>query len=186
MTDDGVMTGTHERRPVCFRALEEHDLPTVSEWLRADHVRRWWRDAADLDAVQAKYRPRMSGNEPTEVFVVSVGDEPVGLIQRYRFADYGAWAATVADTEIVFPAAAGIDYLIGVVEQTRGGLGARLLEEYNDVDTIVVTPQHANQASRRVLEKSGYSLAWIGRLESADSEDSAIYVKHRRRPDSAT
>ena len=162
----------------------------MSQWLQADHVRRWWRDPADLAAVQAKYRPRISGDEPTEVFIVSVGDEPVGLIQRYRFASYGSWAATVAGAGLSFPAAAGIDYFIGVARHTGGGLGtemitsfsSRLFGEYDDVETIVVAPQEANQPSRRALEKSGYALACVGRLDSDDPADagtSAIYVMHR-------
>lgn len=188
--DDGGMPGAAERPPIAFRPLEERDLPTVSRWLGTDHVRQWWRDPADIEAVRAKYRPRISGEEPTEVFVVLADGEEIGLIQRYRFADYGTWAATIAGTDLAYPSAAGIDYFIGVVEQTGLGRGtaivrefsARLFEEYGDIDTIVVTPQHANHASRRVLEKSGYALAWVGRLESddpADADDSAIYVRHR-------
>ena len=176
--------------PIHFRPLAEADLITVSDWLRSEHVRRWWQDPADLEAVRAKYMPRITGTEPTEVFVVSVADEPVGLIQRYRFTDYGTWAATVAGTDLAFPSAAGIDYLIGVEAHTGRGLGTeairlftdQLFQDYSDVRTIVVTPQHANRGSRRALEKSGYTLAWVGRLDSddpADEGDSAIYVKHR-------
>jgi hypothetical protein len=52
---------------------------------------------------------------------VSAADEPVGLIQRYRFPDDGTWAATVAGTDLAFPFAAGIDYFIGVAEHTGRG-----------------------------------------------------------------
>ena len=124
------------------------------------------------------------------MFVIAIADEPVGLIQRYRFSDYGTWAATVAGTSLSFPAAAGIDYMIGVAEHTGRGVGTeaiaaftdRLFAEYGDVQTIVVTPQRANRASCRALEKSGYEFVWVGRLDSddpADADDAAIYVKHR-------
>ncbi|HUF34255.1 MAG TPA: GNAT family N-acetyltransferase [Acidimicrobiales bacterium] len=179
-----------EQPPLEFRPLVETDLVIVSDWLSAEHVRRWWRDPADIGAVRAKYVPRIAGEEPTEVFMVALGDEPIGLIQRYRFSDYGKWAATVAGTDLVFPSAAGIDYLIGVDEHTGRGLGTemirsftdRLFEEYADVRTILVTPQHGNRASCRALERAGYSLAWVGDLDSddpADAGESAIYVKHR-------
>ncbi len=175
---------------VHFRPLTVPDLPMVCGWLRAEHVRRWWRAPHDIEAVRAKYLPRILGDEPTEVFIASTAGAPVGLIQRYRFADDGTWEATVAGSELVLPAAAGIDYLIGVAAATGRGLGTamilsftgRLFDDDNDVQTIVVTPQLANRASCRVLEKAGYRLAWVGRLDSddpSDDGDSALYVRHR-------
>ena len=165
----------------------------VSEWLRAEHVSRWWRASHDIEDVRAKYLPRILGEEPTEVFIASTAAGPVGLIQRYRFTDHGTWAATVAGTDLVLPAAAGIDYLIGVAAATGRGLGtemistftARLFDDHTDVQTIVVTPQRANRASCRVLEKSGYRLVWVGRLDSddpSDAGDSSVYVTHRPPP----
>jgi len=185
-----VTAPTDARQPIVFRPLAETDLETVSSWLREEHVRRWWRDPADIDGVRAKYIPRICGDEPTEVFVVSIADEPLGLIQRYRFADHGTWAATVAGTDLAFPSAAGIDYLIGVAGRTGRGLGtevitlfsAQLFRDHPEIRTIVVTPQHDNVASCRALEKAGYTLAWIGRLDGddpSDDGDSAIYVLHR-------
>ena len=53
---------------------------------------------------------------------------------------------------------------------------------YPDVETIVVTPNRRNHASCRALEKAGYSLVWIGHLDSddpADAGDVAIYVNQR-------
>lgn len=145
---------------------------------------------ATIEAVRAKYLPRIVGEEPTEVFVITLADEPLGLIQRYRFSDYGTWAATVAGTSLSFPAAAGIDYMIGIAEHTGRGVGTeaiasfteRLFAEYGEVQTVVVTPQRANRASCRALEKCGYELVWVGRLDSddpADADDAAIYVKRR-------
>ena len=174
-----------------FRPLAETDLPTVASWLASEHVRAWWKDPADIESVRAKYLPRIRGDEPTEVFIASTaGLGPFGLIQRYRFRDYGSWAATVAGTALSFPAAAGIDYLIGDAGLTGRGLGTdmirsfttKLFADYDDVATIVVTPQHANRASCVALENSGYSRVWIGRLDSddpADAGDAAIYVRHR-------
>lgn len=178
-----------------FRPLAAADLTLVAEWLQAEHVRRWWRDPADVQAVRAKYLPRITGEEPTEVFVVSVTrpssePAPVGIIQRYRFADYGSWAATVAGTDLAYPNAAGIDYFIGAHDQTGRGVGTAMIKAFSeklfvdcpDVDTIVVTSQDANRASRRALEVAGYSHVWIGTLDSDDPSDaglSAIYVRYR-------
>jgi RimJ/RimL family protein N-acetyltransferase len=181
-----------ERQGLDLRTLTEDDLPIVAAWLRREHVRAWWKDPADLASVRAKYLPRIRGDEPTEVFIASTASGPFGLIQRYRFAEYGTWAATVSAAGLRVPAAAGIDYLIGTPELIGRGVGTemirsfteQLLREYLDVETIVAAPQYANRASCRALEKAGYSLAWIGRLDSddpADADDAAIYVRHRAR-----
>jgi RimJ/RimL family protein N-acetyltransferase len=185
-----VSTDAPDKSTVRVRPLEEADLGAVSQWLAAPHVREWWRDPPDLEAVEAKYLPRIRGDEPTEVFVIECDGRSIGLIQRYRFADYGTWAATVAEAGLAFPDAAGIDYMIGDAELVSRGLGSRLVEdfsqrlfdEFQEVATIVVTPQAGNVASRRVLEKSGYAHVWTGLLDSDDPADSgpaAIYVRHR-------
>jgi len=75
---------------------------------------------------------------------------------------------------------------------THKGLGTEMNRQFTDgvfsayreIETIVVTPQHANHASCRALENAGYSLAWVGHLHSddpADAGDAAIYVNHRAR-----
>lgn len=191
-----VTTDASDDSAIRLRPLTEADLPAVSRWLETSHVRQWWRDPADLEAVESKYLPRIRGDEPTEVFVVECDGRSVGLIQRYRFADYGSWAATVSDAGLAFPDAAGIDYMIGEVDFVGRGIGSRLIldfsqrlfDEFLDVTTIVVTPQAGNVASCRVLEKSGYEHVWTGSLDSDDPADSgpaAIYVRHRAKPGTA-
>ena len=191
-----VATDASDDPALRLRLLTAADLPAVSRWLATSHVRQWWRDPADLEAVESKYLPRIRGDEPTEVFVVEWGGRSVGLIQRYRFADYGGWAVTVSDAGLAFPDAAGIDYMIGEVDFVGRGIGSRLILDFSqrlfdellDVMTIVVTPHAGNVASRRVLEKSGYEHVWTGSLDSDDPADSgpaAIYVRHRTKPGTA-
>src|SRR4051794_37944984 len=95
-----VMTDASDRPAFRLRPLMEADLPAVSQWLKTPHVRQWWRDPAHLEAVESKYLPRIRGDEPTEVFVICCDERSVGLIQRYRFADYGSWTATVSDADL--------------------------------------------------------------------------------------
>lgn len=174
---------------VAFRALGVADLPQVARWLREDHVQRWWKDPSAPDAVEAKYLPRIHGEEPTEVFVIVWQKRDAGMIQRYRIADYPDWDAAVADA-VPIGAAAGIDYLIGEPDLVGRGVGseairafsAAVFDGYPEIEQIVVTPQAANRASCRVLEKSGYRLLWTGMLESDDPSDaglSALYTLDR-------
>lgn len=173
-----------------FRPLGETDLPGLAGWLNEDHVREWWRDGSDLEQLRTKYLPRIHREEPTEVFVITDDQDDIGIIQRYRLADYPDWDGTVAGTGLAFADAAGIDYLIGDVSRTGGGLGTRAIEKFTaqllsdwpDIGQVVVTPQQANRASCRALEKAGYTLRWTGRLDSDDPADAgttALYVRNR-------
>ncbi len=143
---------------VSFRSLGIEDLPRLTRWLREEHVRRWWKDPSARSGVEAKYLPRIRGEEPTEVFIILLRGREAGMIQRYRIGDYPDWSAAIE------------------------AFSATVFDHYPGVDTIVVTPQKANRASCRVLEKVGYRVAWTGMLDSDDPADAglaALYVLSR-------
>jgi len=203
LVDRGIVITPCDRYPTCccahlpqamhrvtFRPLAETDLPTVARWLEQDHVKAWWRDPSTLAAVEAHYLPAIRGEEPTDLFVVVDGTRDVGLVQSYRTADHPDWARTLAATGHALPTSAGIDYLIGEPDIVGRGVGsevvvaftAHVLARHADVDRIVATPQLANRASCRVLEKAGYELLWTGQLDSDDPSDAgpaALYVRTR-------
>jgi aminoglycoside 6'-N-acetyltransferase len=87
-------------------------------------------------------------------------------------------------------AAAGIDYLIGEANQCGRGVGSaaiasftpRLFPWYPDVEVIMAAPQADNHASRRALEKAGFTLLEERQLNSEDPSDAgprAIYALTR-------
>lgn len=113
-----------------FRPLSEPDLPKLVRWLDAPHVREWWRDPVDLEAVRQKYLPRIHGHEPTEVFVIVDAGEDLGIIQRYRLSAYPDWNGTIAGSGLAFRDGAGIDYLIGEEGRVGRGLGTSAIEAF--------------------------------------------------------
>jgi len=154
-------------------------------WLAAAHIERWWGRPLDLAAVDAKYGPRIDGIERTEMFVIELEGEPVGLIQRYLLQDYPEWQNAVD-----LPAGAGIDYLVGEEGMTGRRLGSQAIREftalvferYPEIDLVGAAPQQANIASWKALENAGYERHWAGMLESDDPSDEGpafVYVKHR-------
>ncbi|MCZ7535906.1 MAG: acetyltransferase [Acidimicrobiia bacterium] len=180
---------------ISFRGMTEGDLPLVAAWLREEHVQRWWRDPSAADNVESEYLPRINGIEPTEMLIVLRDGTEIGMIQRYRMSDHPDWELSLACTGVTFMVAAGIDYVIGVRDLVGRGIGsvvvaafsAEVFARYPEVDQIVVTPQVANRASCRVLEKAGYLLTWTGMLDSDDPSDSgtaALYVLDRSPLDS--
>ena len=172
-----------------FRPLAHADLPLVSAWVAAPHVARWWTDVSDLASVERKYGPRIDGTEPTEMFVIVVDGEPVGLIQRYRVKDHPDWLRTLRATGVVEGEnAAGIDYLIGSTHMIGRGVGSRavreftvrLFRDYGDIGEVVVSPQQANMPSWRALESSSYERIWAGLLDSDDDSDAGPAYLYRR------
>jgi aminoglycoside 6'-N-acetyltransferase len=175
---------------VSFRPMLEEDLPLVADWLRQEHMQRWWKDPTAPDHVEADYLPSIQGDDPTELFIIVWEGRDIGLIQRYRMDDEPDWEQSLAASGLTFDRAAGIDYGIGVPDLVGRGIGtaviaafsASVFDRYPDIDSIVVTPQAANHASCRVLEKAGYELAWTGIIESDDPSDAgpaALYILRR-------
>lgn len=176
---------------IAFRALAAEDLEMVGSWLRTPHVAVWWRTPSIQEEVVAKYLPRIRGDEPTEMFVVMLDGDDVGLIQRYRNADNPIWDEHLRATGMAPSPSAGIDYLLGDSRLTGRGVGseviksfsAELLDEWVDIEAVIACPQEANVASCRALAKAGYELVWIGDVGSGDPSDegpSAVYVLRRQ------
>lgn len=171
---------------ISFRPLARADFPQVSRWLAAPHVARWWQRPADLASIERAYGPCVDGTDPTEFFIIEVDGADAGLIQRYRLADYPEWERAVN-----VAGAAGIDYLVGEVNQTGKGVASRairdftahVLERYPDVSGVVAAPQQENIASWKALENAGYERQWEGKLDSDDPSDaglSFVYVRRRQ------
>lgn len=159
---------------VSFRPLSVVDLPLLVRWQSSPHAARWWLDPSDIESITAKHAPRIRGEQRTEVFIIELGRRPIGLIQRYRHADYPYWDRAVGVADAV-----GIDYYIGEPDLVGRGLGSMViasfasdtLERYPEVDCVVAAPQQENVASWRALEKAGFTRIWEGQLDSDDPSD---------------
>jgi aminoglycoside 6'-N-acetyltransferase len=172
-----------------LRPMRRADLPLLLHWLGQPHVREWWRDEpTDLAGVEAVYGACIDGDDPTELFVIESADGPIGMMQRYLFADEPQWTA-VFDEILDVTEAAGIDYLIGEPDAIGRGLGSAAIAafvarifDWRPVRSIVVTVQQANPGSWRILEKAGFTRVWAGELDSPDPSDAGpefLYLLER-------
>jgi aminoglycoside 6'-N-acetyltransferase len=137
-----------------FRPLTLEHLRQVEEWLRSEHVARWWREPVEKEL--AGYRDAIEGREPTDHYLIVLDGRPIGMIQTYVVSAYPEWDAVVQVGEGV----AGVDLLIGDQELTGHGLGPQILGCFvRDVVTapaVVATVEEANHRSRRAIEKAGF------------------------------
>lgn len=148
-------------RVVALRAMGRGDLPDVARWRTAEHVRRWYDAEGEptLEAITARYGPRIDGVSPTRMWVVEVNGRSVGFCQDYRLRDHPDFAVLTPD-----PGAVGVDYAIGEPHLVGQGVGTAMLwawllsahKRYPDVTTYFAAPDHRNAASIRVLEKVGF------------------------------
>jgi RimJ/RimL family protein N-acetyltransferase len=144
-----------------FRRLTEEDLPLLTRWLNAPHVREWWYDEPlELEGVCAKFLPKIRGEVPTHPYLVLADGRPIGYLQTYRIADWPEYAAAIQ----VEPGAAGVDLFIGEADCLHRGWGSRLLRQFvqevvfadPEVMGCVVGPELSNRAAIRAYEKAGF------------------------------
>ena len=152
---------------ITFRRLTDDDLPLLYRWLNEPGIVRWWEgDDVSWEAVVRDYGS--TSTDPTEYYIASLDGEDVGWIQCYATASYEDHREVQRWRSLgVEETAAGIDYLIADPASRGRGLGSAMIRAF--VDEIVfgrhpdwtavgASPQAANVASWRALEKAGFSL----------------------------
>jgi aminoglycoside 6'-N-acetyltransferase len=141
-----------------FRAVAEDDFRLLRDWLRRDHVRRWWRDP--IEETVEECRGAIEGREPTAYYLIVLDGRPVGMIQAYLASDYPEWEEIVQ----VGDGVAGVDLLIGEADLVGRGLGPRVLAEFAEqvvfadpgTNAVVATVEEPNRRSWRAFEKAGF------------------------------
>jgi aminoglycoside 6'-N-acetyltransferase len=163
-----------------LRPLTAPDLALLVDWVERPHVSRWWHDPVGWAEIEAHYLPCVTGTDPTHALIVELEGEPIGFAQWYRWLDYPDYGGKLraADDE------AGMDYLLGSERHCGHGVGTRLIaalldlvrHDWPDARGVVIDPEVANQASRRVLEKNGLQLVFCAQVEEPSAYGpSAVY-----------
>lgn len=149
-----------------LRPMVADDLALIRAWLDLPHVARWWTAETTADAEVADYAQRLAGegDNKTVMLTVSEGDVPVGWCQWYWWDDYPDEAAAM-DARA---GEAGIDYAIGDPARIGRGVGTWLIaamvtevRRRRPGAGVLTGPDAANIASRRVLEKNGFTLVAV-------------------------
>jgi aminoglycoside 6'-N-acetyltransferase len=164
---------------VALRPMTDDDLALVRRWMGEPHVARWYVAGSTVEAELDDVRDSVRGEQPVEMLIAEEDGRPVGWCQWYRCDDDPDWAADVgADA-----GDAGIDYAIGDRRAVGRGLGTamvRLLVAHVRRQlpqaALYADPEATNTASRRVLEKNGFTVVAEGALPSESTQDPiAVY-----------
>lgn len=133
-----------------FRPITGADVAQLQEWLRREHVARWWRDE---DATTYLARAH-------EHFLIVVDGRPVGMIQTYLVSDHPEWEEVVGPGEGL----AGVDLFVGEVDLIGRGLGPQALAQFvrdvvfarPETQACIATVEEDNRRSWRAFEKAGF------------------------------
>ena len=111
---------------ISFRPLALSDIDDLFVWLNRPHLRRFFqKQPISRDEVEAKYGPRIRGDDPTRSHLALCEGRPFGYLQCYRLADYPDWA-NVIDS----PDGIGVDLAILEPSMLRRGFGQEMLAAY--------------------------------------------------------
>ena len=96
-----------------FHPLAGADFALLGSWLAQPHVARWWNHESSPQAMEADFGAVVDRLDPADVFIVSHDARPVGLLQRYTFADNPGYIAELGHPVDAPGAALSIDYFLG-------------------------------------------------------------------------
>lgn len=169
-------------RVIELRPLVADDLPLVASWLREPHVARWWLAETTTEAELEKIAARVAepADNPTRMLAILERSDsqpnavPIGWCQWYPYDAYPAEADAVGARA----GDCGIDYAIGEPGAIGRGQGteliAALVEEvrrHHPDCGVIVNPDARNMASRRVLERNGFSLITVRSVATEPTDD---------------
>ncbi len=166
--------------------MSADDLPVVADWLQEPHVARWWLSGTTAEAELEELRARVCGIRDQKTRMLTViersrghGASRIGWCQWYPYDAYPIEARAIG----AHREDCGIDYAIGDPAAVGRGLGTQLIGALLDEIRrhrpgcgVIVDPDASNTASRRVLERNGFSLIAIRPVASEPTDSPmAIY-----------
>ncbi len=140
---------------------EEYSL--LLKWLKNPSVQEWYenREGLDLESIQAKYKPRTTGESHVHAAIIEWQKEPVGYIQFYETrqeTDYNLKEPLLQEANTW-----AIDIFIGEPELHGKGIGSRavsLMIEYliqtQKAQKVIIDPDVKNERAIKAYEKAGF------------------------------
>lgn len=173
-----------------FRPMSRKDFPAMSQWLKQAHNAQWWADDPSDHGLELQYGDAIDGRESSSCYLVEMDGIDFGFVQTYLLDDYPEYKDEINPIIPVPAHTVSMDYLIGMADNTRKGLGTQMLrafvskiwDDFPGALHILVPTHQENEASGRVLEKIGFHLAAEGNLTPDNPEHShqhSIWILER-------
>ncbi|MDP2632419.1 MAG: GNAT family N-acetyltransferase [Candidatus Curtissbacteria bacterium] len=142
-----------------FKKLEKSDLINLHKWLNTPHVIASYENKpSSFEEVKSKYITRITGEDPTQSFVIIYDNKPIGYIQKYLVSNDHELKNYVNGESV------GVDLFIGEPSLIHKGLGSRILQAFlkkhvfdeNNIESCIVDPLTTNASAIRAYEKAGF------------------------------
>ncbi len=171
---------------ISFRKLKTEDLKLMHKWLNESHVHEWYdKDKQNsFDEVVKRYGPKVNREEPTDGYIVTYSNSPVGYIQTYKVNDWPEFGDYVGYDDHT----ASVDLFIGEPSFMNKGLGSLMLDKFlkdivftnPDIQTCIIGPEPANKRGIRAYEKVGFK--YVKTVQVGD-EPEPTYIMELKKED---
>lgn len=170
-----------------LRPLVADDLQSVAGWLREPHVARWWLTGTSAEAELQEIATRVAepAGQATRLLTILERSPQHERAMRIGWCQWYPYDAYPVEADAIGARAGdcGIDYAIGDPEATGRGLGSELIavlvkevRRHHPGCGVIADPDASNLASRRVLERNGFSLLTVRAVATEPTNDPvAIY-----------
>lgn len=171
---------------ITFRKLLTEDLPLMQRWLNEPHVHQWYdKDKENtLEAVTARYDPKIQGEQPSDCYLVLYDKMPVGYTQTYKVNDWPEFGDYVDYDDHT----ASVDLFIGESSFMGQGLGSLMLKKFlkeivfvnPEITTCIIGPEPANIRGIKAYEKAGFEYK---KTVQVGDEPDPTYIMELRKED---
>jgi aminoglycoside 6'-N-acetyltransferase len=170
-----------------FRRLTRADFGDLERWRSAPHVRLWWGEPLDASGVEKEFGPCVDGVDPTLVFLTTLAQHPVGMVQTYLLSDNPDYEAAVGVAD-----AAGMDLFIGEPDLLGLGLGKAIVRSFvreigwaafPEVKRYMAGPSARNIRSRRTFEAAGFVYLRMADVPGEPDPEAVMVLERDAVPD---
>lgn len=168
---------------ISFRKLQVKDLKMMHRWLNSEEVIKWYgKSGCTMEAVEARYIPRISGAKPTNCYVIEMNNDSIGHIQWYYNKDYPAYGEQLGASSH----SASVDIFIGEESYRHKGYGSRVIEKFlkdivfanEGVDECIMAPSPDNIGAIKTYEKVGFE--YYKTIELPEEEEKEYLMRLAR------
>lgn len=148
---------------ILFNNLEEKDLVLLHKWLNNPHVHQWYdKDKhCTLEDIEKRYLPKITGEKPTQAYIIYYDSKPIGYIQTYKINDYPEYSKYVGANSNT----AGLDLFIGESDYIGKGLGSEIIKSFlgqsvftsDDINRCIVGPEPNNIRAIEAYKEAGFN-----------------------------
>ncbi|WP_053366514.1 GNAT family N-acetyltransferase [Bacillus sp. FJAT-27245] len=157
-----------------FRKLNSKDLDIMHKWLNNGFAAKWYgKKQMTIEDVKEKYLPYINNEKPTQSYIFSYENKPIGYIQTYKINDYPDYEKQVAIDEN----ASGLDLFIGEDEFIHKGLGKYIIRKFlkeivfslSGAVSCILGPEPDNVIAIKTYEKVGFK--YVKTIRTDDGEE---------------